>query len=319
MRQRGGRTWRRRGVAVAAVMLAAAACSPTDPGLQRDVPGAGAPPVAPEPAPPSALVTPLGVPVAVIARSPDGFVVRTPCGNEATVTGGQPLDGVRVVVDPGHGGATDPGAIGPNGVREADLNLRLSVAIADEVAGRGVPVALTRAADYQTVLPVRAAFADALDADAMVSVHHNAPVVDPAPGPGTEVFVQKDSGASSRLGGLLYEEVTVALSQFPVEWVGRPDAGVLLTLNPEGLDAYGILRRPATPTALLELGYLANPSEAALFATDAYIDVAANAVANAVEAYLTTDRPGAGFGNPPRVFRPGSAPGADVCTDPPLE
>ena len=66
------------------------------------------------------------------------------------------------------------------------------------------------------------------------------------------------------------------------------------------------------------MGYIANPAEAELFATEEYIVTATEALTDAIEAYLTTDRAGTGFGSPPRVFRPDRAPGADVCTDPPL-
>ena len=58
-------------------------------------------------------------------------------------------------------------------------------------------------------------------------------------------------------------------------------------------------------------------AEAALFATDEYIRIAAKATANAIEAYLNTDRPGTGFGQQPRVFDPALAP--TRCNETPLE
>ena len=78
-----------------------------------------------------------------------------------------------------------------------------------------------------------------------------------------------------------------------------------------------MISRPATPAVLVEYGYLSNRSEAELFATDEYISVAAAATADAIEAYLSTDRPGTGFVTQPRRFDPAAAPSR--CDDIPLE
>lgn len=263
---------------------------------------------------PRALVTPTGVPVAVIGRAGGGHLVRTPCGDAAQIAAGEPIEGVRVVLDPGHGGRFESGAVGPNGLAEHALNLRLGNAILAELAGRGIPAATTRTGNYGSLLSVRAAFADALEADALVSIHHNAPTWRLGDSPGTEVYVQSADDEtpradSERLGGLLYEEITSALAMFAdVSWSRLPTAGVLRVLSPDGGDAYGMIRRPGIPAVVVEYGYLSNPSEAELFATDDYIDVAAEATATAIEAYLGTDRPGTGFVERSRVFDPAPAP-----------
>lgn len=263
---------------------------------------------------PRALVSPTGVPVAVIGRAGGGYLVRTPCGNAAEVTGGDWIDEARVVLDPGHGGPFESGAWGPNGLKEKDLNLTLSRAVLAELARRSISAATTRTGDYGTLLSVRAAFADALDADMLISLHHNAPTQRLGDQPGAEVYVQSvddetPRSDSARLGGLLYEEVTTALSMFAdVSWSRLSDAGVLRVLSPDGGDAYGMIRRAKVPAVLVEYGYLSNPTEAALFATDDYIAIAAEATANAIEAYLETDRPGSGFVERPRRFDPARAP-----------
>jgi hypothetical protein len=79
-----------------------------------------------------------------------------------------------------------------------------------------------------------------------------------------------------------------------------------------------MVRGPDTVSALVELGYISNRPEAELFATNQYIEAAAEALADAVEAYLGTDDPGGGFIPEPRVFNPQPGIGGSVCIDPAL-
>ena len=295
--------------------------------------------------PPPGLITPSGVSVAVLGVDresfpvrPDGdkgesapalevnegrFIVMTPCGAISTVSAGLPLQGVRVVVDPGHGGSYDIGAVGPNGLAEHDLNLTLSYAVLNELSSRGIPAASTRTGHYGSPLSVRSAFADALGAEALVSIHHNGPTFSIGNRPGTEVYVQSVTAQqaradSARLGGLLHQEITNALTGFENVWWSRVlDAGVLRVLSTRGRDAYGMVSLPNVPAVLVEYGYLTNRSEAALFATDEYIRVAAKATANAIEAYLNTDRSGTESNQRPRVFNPARAPSS--CNEVALE
>ncbi len=81
-----------------------------------------------------------------------------------------------------------------------------------------------------------------------------------------------------------------------------------------------MIRRPETTAVLAEFGYLANRSEADLFATDEYIEVAAEALATAVERFLDTDDTGAEPNASNRTFTPtGGTGGVSGCTDPALE
>jgi N-acetylmuramoyl-L-alanine amidase len=266
-----------------------------------------------------ALVTPTGVVVSVLEETPTGYRVTTPCGNEATISEGTPLGSTQVVIDPGHGGEVDTGAVGANGLIEKHLNLDVAQALQARLIVRGIDVVLTRTADYASRLGVRAGLADQLGADLLISVHHNAPTPGPSARPGTEVFIQSDSEESRRLGGLVWTRVMAALSDFDIAWTAAPDAGVLTVLSTRGNDAYGMISGPRTVSVLAELGYISNPAEAELFATSNYVDAVSEALADAVENYLTTEATGAGYVAEPRVFNPLPGIGGSLCVDPALE
>ena len=211
----------------------------------------------------------------------------------------------------------DTGAVAATGLTEKEINLVVARAVEELLVERGFSVLLTRTGDYPSTLGVRAALADAVEARALVSVHHNAPTPDPSPVPGTEVFVQSGSAESRRLGGLVYEHLTAALSAFDVAWTAAPDAGVMVVINSRGSDAYGILRQPSTPSVLVEVGYISNRAEAELFATAEYLEAVSQAFAQAIEEFLTTERPGTGFVDA-RTFNPARGIGAGSCQDPDL-
>lgn len=266
-----------------------------------------------------ALVTPTGVVVAVLEETTAGYRVTTPCGNEATVSDGTPVGETTVVLDPGHGGEVDTGAVGANGLMEKNLNLDVADALQADLVVRGIPVLLTRTADYATRLGVRADLADRVGAVLLLSIHHNAPTPGPSPTPGTEIFIQSDSEDSRRLGGLIYTRVKAALSEFDVDWTAAPDAGVLTVLSTRGNDAYGMLRGPNTVSVLAEIAYISNPAEAEFLATFDYLEAVSDALADAIERYLTTEATGAGYIAEPRVFNPQPGIGSSLCVDPRLE
>ncbi len=267
-----------------------------------------------------ALITPTGVVVPVTGFSSKGYEVVTPCGVDGLVTWGTPIADIEIVLDPGHGGDVETGAQGPNGLVERDLNLAVAKRTANVLAERGISVLLTRTGNYRMPLAVRAEIANQLEADALISIHHNAPEGVPSATPGTEIFVQQDVTESRRLGGTIYEAVVDALAEFDVEWQTAPDAGVLEVLDEDGDDTYGMVRRPQMPAVLAELGYIANPAEAELFATDEYVEAASVALADGIEAWLRSDAGGEGFVADARVFTPtGGTGGSDGCVDPALE
>jgi N-acetylmuramoyl-L-alanine amidase len=231
-----------------------------------------------------------------------------------------------IVIDPGHGGP-ESGAVGQGGLTEAELNLAVARMTVEALAKDGVTAALARTGDYRQTLASRVAVAAAMHPKAFISIHHNAEPDEQRAAPGTETYYQvgKDvpparSAQSKRLAGLIYEEVTKALSAYPASWVADRDAGAKYRVGESGNDYYGVLRLSAASGlvgSLAELAFLSNPSEEALLKRDDVRRAEAAAVARAVVRYLRTDDPGSGFVTPyPRTEPAGGGGGTTGCVDP---
>ncbi|MFO7261189.1 MAG: N-acetylmuramoyl-L-alanine amidase [bacterium] len=90
-----------------------------------------------------------------------------------TVDANAPLDGLLVVVDPGHGGS-ERGARGPTALAEADANLAVALALRDALQRAGARVIMTREEDVTVPLYARTYAAESAGAHLLVSVHHDA-------------------------------------------------------------------------------------------------------------------------------------------------
>jgi N-acetylmuramoyl-L-alanine amidase len=93
-----------------------------------------------------------------------------------------PLTGRRIVLDPGHGGYFR-GAVGPDGLTEAEVNLGVALYLRGLLEWAGSEVHMTRTADYDFLSPAdsslssdlafRINFANELQPDVFISIHHN--------------------------------------------------------------------------------------------------------------------------------------------------
>jgi N-acetylmuramoyl-L-alanine amidase len=269
-----------------------------------------------------------GVPMAVDALEGGWAHVLSPCENSLWVktSEGHIEQTADIVLDPGHGGG-EPGAVGPAGLTEKELNLAVAQLAAEALRAEGVRVVLARSGDYRQSIAARVAVAAALEPKAFVSIHHNAAPDEAWPKPGSETYYQTGKSVptakaaeSKRLAGLIYEEVTKALSAYSASWVADRDAGAKYRLGDSGDDYYGILRRSAAKglvASLAELAFISNPSEEALLQRDEVRRAEANAVARGIVRFLRTNDTGSGFTEPyPRTEPAGGGGGTEGCTDP---
>lgn len=275
------------------------------------------PPISDEQVP--AVRTSTGLVLPVLGRTDDGWEVVTPCENTAVVSG-EPVHGAHVVLDPGHGGS-EPGAVGPSGLTEKELNLDVALRVKALLEAEGATVVLTRSSDIRVTLATRSYLATALQPIAFLSIHHNAAPIGVGPRPGSELYHQLESPQSRRLAGLLWEELQEHFSPFATEWaVGDAPGARARQSARTGDDFYGVLRRTeGVASVLVEAAFISNPTEDELLRTAAFRDAEARAIADAVLRLVTTPDPGSGY-VPTKVSDSpaGGGGGPTGCVDPPL-
>ncbi len=85
------------------------------------------------------------------------------------------LSGKKVFLDPGHGGEDRKNTNSTGEIVEADLNVRIGVALKQYLEQAGVTVFISRDKDATVPLAYRSELANKSGADIFISIHHNAP------------------------------------------------------------------------------------------------------------------------------------------------
>jgi len=184
---------------------------------------------------------------------------------------GGSLAGTVIAIDPGHGGS-DPGAVGVTGLQEKEVNLNVSLRVAEQLRAKGAKVIMTRATDVFIPLAQRVSIAEAAGAQVFVSVHANAHPNPQIGGTETYYFGNKaTSKASLNLAILMQGELVGALR---LRDIGVKDANFL------------VIRQTSMPSVLLELGFLSNAHEESLMRTNAFRQNSADAIVRALQKYF---------------------------------
>jgi N-acetylmuramoyl-L-alanine amidase len=228
---------------------------------------------------------------------------------EAIDPGGRPV----VVIDPGHGGI-DSGAIGVDELMEKDVTLKFGLELARQLRlGAEVEPVLTRDGDEFLSLPERVELARHNHAALLVSVHADSVAEDYVRG--ATVYTLSDDASdalaaalaarenrSDILAGLALEDQpddvadilfdlarreTKNLSiRFANALVDDIEGAIPLNSNPWRRGAFRVLMAPEVPSVLLELGYLSNPEDEALFRSADWPKHEAETVARAIEDFF---------------------------------
>jgi N-acetylmuramoyl-L-alanine amidase len=160
-------------------------------------------------------------------------------------SGQKPLSGIKILLDPGHGG-TESGALGPTSYPEKAVNLTVSQLLREELLKRGATVYMTRTEDKEVSLQDRVAMIDRLKPAIALSIHYNS-----LPDDGD---AQNTQGVGMFWYNAQAHSLAVFLHNYLVQKLDRPSYGVFWNNL--------ALTRPTTaPAVLLELGFMSNPEE----------------------------------------------------------
>jgi N-acetylmuramoyl-L-alanine amidase len=196
----------------------------------------------------------------------------------------------KVILDPGHGGPSNPpkvggsswnNATGPTGLREKVVTLKVAKAAQKAFAGTGVDVTLTRNSDVNLGIVARAKVAKDAKADVFISIHFNAAPLSGPPAQGTETWIGQNPTAKSRKLARLVQAAVVAAT-------GLKDRGVKIgavsgTINNAHHDS-------KTAHCLVEISFLdRQPEEEARLKTDDYIARLGASIRDAVMRYLQSE------------------------------
>lgn len=199
-----------------------------------------------------------------------------------------PLGGIKIVVDPGHGGIDGGASVGD--ILEKDITLELAKALEKELKKQGAVVVLTRSqsgdaleehnpkADFPTIrarkiadLKLREEMIVNTDADLFISVHVNA--VPEERWRGAQVFYHKEGHAD---GGPVAKAIQASIR----EQIGNTEREAL------AIKHMYLLKKATVPAVLVETGFLSNPEELKLLSSPDYQRQMARAIADGIESYV---------------------------------
>ena len=217
----------------------------------------------------------------------------------------------RIVIDAGHGGK-DPGAIGPTGLREKDVVLKISKKVASRLKkDLGCQVILTRKKDRFLPLTQRTAIANAKKADLFVSIHANAAPNRRARGVETyflnfaldkeamRVAARENATSTKRMGDLknilndIMKNTKVDESSRLAGYVQR-EVVKNLRKKYSNVKSKGVKQAPffvligaRMPSVLVEVSFISNRKEEERLKSNRYLDRVAEGIVNGIKSYIS--------------------------------
>lgn len=226
---------------------------------------------------------------------------------------------VIVALDAGHGGE-DPGAVGPSGLYEKDVVLKVAHKLRALInAQPGMRAMLTRESDYFVPLHERVIKARRVQADLFVSIHADAFMNPQARG--ASVFALSETGASSAAARWMAQKENSSDQVGGVN-IKNKDATVMRTLLDMSTTAqikdslklgnavlghlgkigklhrgkveqagFAVLKAPDIPSILVETGFISNPEEESKLQDDDYQRELADALLQGIQRYFAKNPP----------------------------
>ena len=191
------------------------------------------------------------------------------------------LKGKKIVIDPGHGG-NDAGAIGPTGVMEKNVTLKVSLELKRMLEKEGATVILTRETD-RTVsekgakasdieeLGARCDVANRNGADIFISIHADSFTRPEARGTTGYYYSKSTTGRGQKLADCIRRNL--------VEQLGTPSRGT----QPCN---FFVVKHTDMPATLIELGFISNKDEEKLLDSKEGVQKAAQGILDGIEDYF---------------------------------
>jgi N-acetylmuramoyl-L-alanine amidase len=215
-----------------------------------------------------------------------------------------------VIIDPGHGGS-DPGAIGPTGLKESEVNLKVALHLEELLKKAGIPTYLTRYKDDFISLEGRTNFANQKNGFIFVSIHANSTLNNRPTAIGTETFVlnSKYIGASAKdvadrenrasrahpevdtdlasIIGDLEESANIKYS-FDFADIVQKELLKYLKLENRGVKQapFVVLKGVNMAAVIVEIAFISNPQEEKLLKNNEFSQKAAQALFDAISYYI---------------------------------
>ncbi len=190
------------------------------------------------------------------------------------------LKGKYIAIDPGHGGE-DAGAIGPTGVMEKNLTLRISNELKKMLEASGAKVLMTRETDTEVSpkhreandveeLQARCDLANKARTDIFVCIHMDSFTSNVANGT-TGFYYAKGTASSKKLAQTIQSGV---VSELKTESRGTKSCN------------FYVLKHTNMPATLIEVAFLSNPAEEKMMNANAGVKKAAEGIFNGIADFF---------------------------------
>jgi N-acetylmuramoyl-L-alanine amidase len=170
----------------------------------------------------------------------------------------------KIVIDAGHGG-NDSGTIGARGTLEKELTLSTAKLLYNQLKSSGADVYMTRTSDTYVSLASRVATSHHQNADAFISIHYDS--IEDRNVRGMTTYYYNNPNLAKELHTSVINKTK--LKNREVRYGN-----------------YYVLRENNQNSALLELGYLSNPTEEILVTSQQYQQAVADGLFEGVARYL---------------------------------